>query len=290
MTVLAFDSAMTIRATLAALVLFLGLAGLGAARPSAPIEIPDPVGDAGCCVPDISQVQISNDARGILTVAVKIANRPQLLAGDYVGVYVDPAPNEPGDGYTFGLEFDGREVSFWVAGDDDWYEAPPLIDSDATYDGSTVTFRINPDDVEIDGDFRLIASASNEGTEEFDDAPVEPGLRHRLDAPPLSVLATPRPSAPRVGKPWIVSMRVRGATSSGRVTCTGSIGTRRLAARASFFTISIVLTDAGVTLVRVTPRCLVTIPKGARGKVVKATIAVTQHGLTIRRVTQMRIR
>jgi hypothetical protein len=281
---------MTIRATLAALVLFVGLVGLGAARPSAPIEIPDPVGDAGCCVPDISHVQISNDARGILTVAVRIANRPQLLAGEYVGVYVDPAPNEPGDGYTFGLEFDGREVSYWVAGDDDWYEAPPLIDSDATYDGSTVTFRINPDDVEIEGDFRLIASASHEESEEFDDAPGEPGLRHRLDAPPLSVLADPRPSAPRVGKPWIVSMRVRGATSSGRVTCTASIGTRRLSARGSFFTINIVLTDAGVTLVRVKPQCLVTIPNGARGKVVKATIAVTQHGLTVRRVTQMRIR
>ena len=94
-SVLPFDSVMTIRATLAALVLFLGLAGLGAARPSAPIEIPDPVGDAGCCVPDISQVQISNDARGILTVAVKIANRPQLLAGDFVGVYVDPSRTSP---------------------------------------------------------------------------------------------------------------------------------------------------------------------------------------------------
>jgi hypothetical protein len=74
------------------------------------------------------------------------------------------------------------------------------------------------------------------------------------------------------------------------VTCTASIGTRRLAARARFFTVSIVLTEAGVTLVRVTPRCLVTIPKGARGKVVKATIAVTQHGMTVRRATQMRIR
>lgn len=282
---------MTIRTTLAVITLFLGLAGSGAAREAAPIEIADPVGDAGCCLPDISNVQVSNDPAGILTVAVRIANRPQFQQGDFVDFYVDPAPDAPGDGYSFAVEFDGRETTFWVAGDDDWYEVSTILsDIDARYDGSTLTFRVNPDDVQIDGLFRFIVSASNEAMEESDDAPDEPGLLHRVDAAPLYVLQAPRPSTPRAGQPWAVSMNVRGATSVGRVTCSAAIGSRRLKAKADWFTLTIVVVQAGVTIQKARPRCMFTIPKGVRGKLVKATIGVTQHGMTVRRTTQMRVR
>jgi hypothetical protein len=161
----------------------------------------------------------------------------------------------------------------------------------AKFSGSTLTLSVAQEDVEVRGAYRFVVeTVSLNDDKAFDDSPDDGnGIAHRIDGAALYLATTGNPSPPRAGSPWYVALDAHGGTKDGRVTCSAAIGARKLAAKADWFTITI-LVGANVTIERVRPRCTFVIPKNARGKRVTATISVTEFGVTLRRTFAMRVR
>jgi hypothetical protein len=69
-----------------------------------PRTVADAQGDEQPGAPDLSQVVVSNDDAGVVTVRIGLANRPALEEGDTVIVYLD-TDRDPTTGCTLGAEY-----------------------------------------------------------------------------------------------------------------------------------------------------------------------------------------
>jgi len=66
----------------------------------------DPVGDSQPGAPDISSIQVANDDNGRFEIRVTLANRPELLEGDFVSFYLDRDDNTAtGCGQGVGVDY-----------------------------------------------------------------------------------------------------------------------------------------------------------------------------------------
>jgi len=249
------------------LVAMVALLAIGTAGAAASESFTDPAGDSGLA-PDVVGLDVSNDDKGVVTLALRFGNRTSLTGDDVVLVFLMTGNAEyviladwSDHSYTLG-RWNGSEYDFDVPQD-------TLL----TRDG--MTFFINRSELE-NADLLLIhtrtlAGWDGEQYQHSDRAPDEiPGgvvvWPYVLTfAPELrSVKPTFTPLKPRAGK--------RFSVSGARVV----LGTGETV-RAESVTCSARL--AGKAL-RLAGRCAWNVPRAAKGKRLTVTVKVSYHGAT----------
>jgi len=154
----------------------LVLAGIAGAANSASFS--DRTADAGRA-PDITQLDVSNDEAGTITIRLTFAGGRTLGPADEVGVVLDLDQN-PDTGTVYygteaGIRFKGNMVGFARASGDQFSPAPPPASLQASSGAGFVTLSVSAADVGLapDAGFNLAAfSETSNG-----DADLAPDIR-----------------------------------------------------------------------------------------------------------------
>jgi hypothetical protein len=112
----------------------------------------DPVGDAGDG-PDVGLVAVTEDAAGGVTFAIDLVNRPVLLAGDSVQVYIETDPGTPGDEFLLADYDDASAPLLARWSGSDWAIVRYL--DDVAYESGTVTFHVTAQEIDAPAIFGL---------------------------------------------------------------------------------------------------------------------------------------
>jgi hypothetical protein len=156
-----------------------GLAGYQIVVPAVPPPPPnsrtvaDPADDAQPGAPEISQVVVSHDDAGYLTVRTTLANRAQLDEGDTVNFYLNTDGNRAtgcstADGlgfeYSLGVLAHTSEPDFFVplrCSNGSWDPTTPIGTLQGTYlpQNGTVIFRVHRDDFGNPSSFHFLSIA-----------------------------------------------------------------------------------------------------------------------------------
>jgi hypothetical protein len=236
----------------------------------------DPVGDSGSA-PDITAVAVGNDDVGNYTFRIT-TNQPDLATDAVIFAYIDSDVNSatgwphPGLGadYFFVADRDGG-VLFHVVGNIIEIEFDSTFS--ASYAAGTLTARVNRAD--LGGTERFVffveaeQSDANGVTIAADRAPGVPAFFEYAPARAALVLSVGKPvgspGRPTAGKPFTVAAPVSRSDgqpfSSGKVTCRVKVGAKPLRA-------------AG-RVANQSTRCSMTIPRNAKGSVLRGTLTVS---------------
>ena len=264
----------------------------------------DPTGDSGSG-PDVGGITVSNDDTGKITFQVGVPNRPSLAASDVVLVFVDSDLNSTtgmsGIDYIFG--FIGPLAVVFKVDPPGTPQPTSLPTFSGFYAGGTGTFSVNRSDIGTTVALRFYVLSSGDGfTTKSDDAPDGDGIYLYFvavsTAPPPPPPAPPAPAPPaaapfslkvaslkvpkaRAGRSLTASMEVmRSDTSAlltqGTIACSATLAGKPLPVRSKGFKSGL----AGCTWV---------LPAGARGKVLRGTIAVTFGGASVKRSFSARV-
>jgi hypothetical protein len=256
----------------------------------------DPTGDVivvpeGAVVTglDLTGVEITNTPDGTITFRVTIAGSPPLQPSSVIGILLDLDQNAAtGDQgveaiLAYGADELGAQMTLFAV-----YSAlaRELVELDpsvlaVTYVGGVLEVTVSRtallDTTGFTFQALTIVEPANGSAAAADVAP-DGGAKYNLEGftpprPPKIVATRPRgmPSAPHAGKRFEVrSLVTREDTkllvSAGRVTCAVTIGGAKLRASGRL----------GVT----GARCAMTIPKNARGKLLRGTMTIRSSGLT----------
>jgi hypothetical protein len=297
-----FTAAAALAAALA--ILWPVVGGASPARTAASSTYTDASGDATNGGPDITTVTVSDDSSGKITFTATIGNRPTLTDVDAVQAYFDTDRNAgtggPG-GYDYQVAWiDGhQELDKW---DGSQYATQTGIASfTASYKGGQAAFSINSADFGGSTSFNFILTTTGDngdstsdrapdGTANWDfpssggTAPPPPPPPPGSPPPPGAPPPPPPPTnglkgtkftviKPHAGGRLTASMvmRVNGTAVKTTVACTAKIGTKKLAVKSK----GSVLSGRA--------SCVWTVPKNTKGKTVKATIAATYQGTTVKK-------
>jgi hypothetical protein len=134
----------------------------------------DQGGDSGRAV-DITQVDVSNDDSGLITIRIDLANRRLMGADDEVDAVVDLDQNPDTGSVYYGSEVaitlrGGGSVEFMRANGDSFAPAPPPASLQATSEPGAATFTISAADLGVapTGGFNITAfSFSANGDSDF---------------------------------------------------------------------------------------------------------------------------
>lgn len=260
---------------------------LGAAQlAKADASYSDPAGDSGTA-PDITAVTAANDTAGNLTFTVR-TNQP-ALADAAVDIAFDTDQNAQTGGN--GVEFyfligpSGWEFARW---DGSKFVAAAAPSANGSYANGLATFKISKADLggvetfvfwadtfQLDANGNVIAE---------DTAPDGTSAYKYTQSKPLTLRAgttTAVPAKPVAGRPFAVRTRIsRGDTggplTTGTVTCTVRVGTAPVRATGRV--------AGGVA------SCSMTLPKTAKGKLVRVTTKVTLQGVSTTKTFSARVR
>jgi hypothetical protein len=290
------------RAALATLVLAaaalpagaLGGSSAAGARMANSQEYADPAGDGGCCAPDVVKVAVSNDDAGDVTFRITLANRDAFELDEYVGVVLETDDDESTgqNGWDYVLEYGGGGGGLYAWNGSEWTHVPELtlLSSEFSAASGVVTMTVNQDDLGVDGDLAFYVIAGAEDSDARDDAPDGDLVwEYAVRSPTLYVLSYDKPTKAVAGKPLIVGMTVRGAREeSGRIICTARVGKTAVRGRGDWFRFIAIVGNTSRT--RVSPRCTWNVPRSARGKTVRGSIALVQQGLQVSRSFALKVR
>ena len=245
----------------------VALLAIGTAGASGSESFTDPAGDSGLA-PDVVGLDVANDDKGLLTFALKFANRTSLTGDDAILVFLMTGEAE----YLIVANWADRSYSLgrWNGNDYD-FDVPQ--DTLLTRDG--MTFWINRSELD-NAETLLVHTATlagwdGEHYQHRDSAPdAIPGgvvvWPYVLNLPPelRSVKPSFTPLKPRAGKRFAVSgARVGLGTGetvrAESVTCSARLGGKAL---------------------RLAGRCAWNVPKSAKGKRLVVTVKVSYHGAT----------
>lgn len=252
----------------------------------------DAAGDSGGA-PDITVVNVANDAAGNLTFTVT-TNQPALAADAVLTLWLDTDRNSStgSDGVEFSLFVGaaGWRLNRW---DGTQFVQATAPSANSTYANGVMTFRINKADiggvnsflfyllsVQFNAAGEIVArDDAPDGTAVYDytltvPPPPAPPLTLRLSAP---VAVQARPAA---GKAFAVRVGVtRGDTggplASGVATCKVTLGLKPLRAVGSV--------RAGRA------SCAMLLPKTAKGKLLRGTIKVTFRNVSATKAFSYRV-
>jgi hypothetical protein len=268
------------RTSIALVALALALALVAVPGAWAERSYADPAGDAGVA-PDITAVAVSHDAAGIVTLSVT-TNQPVLAPDAWVWGYLDRDHDS-----TTGMPIHGLGADEVFLADVDGGIMAHINGSSlsfdfdgsfsASYANGTLTARFPRDDIGSTDRFAFVIEAeqddANGNAIAADVAPDAPPsyeysfLPLQLDVGPV----TASPRQPVSGKRLVVSAAVTRsdaqAFTAGSVTCRARAGTAVLRPAAS--------------VVGGSARCAMKIPKGAKGKLVRGSIAVSAEDSSI---------
>jgi len=266
----------------------VALCGAHIARADA--DFTDPASDANGA-PDVTDVTVFNDAFNRVIFAARIAGGKAMEADGEITFVVDADKNpETGaSGWDYWIVLDGATKWNLFSWDGtQWIEAPATTVKTSFVD-DIVMFGIDRSELGNTASFDFFVEANKWAGEETvatDTAPDGDGVwsyatvTKTFGLAASSVVVVTKGGA-RVGKPFITGYVV-GRTDSPELmlapksTCVATVGAKRIAAR--------VVQDHDVAI------CRLTVPKTAKGKLLKLTLTTTSGGKTVKKSYSTRIR
>lgn len=263
-----------------------------AAVPTGPVSFTDRTGEAGTA-PDISGVTVAPMGDGRSSMAVTFAGASTWTTTPTVAVLVDVDRN-PSTGDSTGTDVvlawsntTGAVGARWNG--TSWVDAT-FTSLGASYAGGSLTFTFDPRELgSSDGTFGFRVMAEWSATGDIDIAP-DTGLWTYGAEVTLRTVATLAPPRAKAGGEYDVAMVVTRSDSGGFVgpegdiTCSATIGGRRIAGMNAFVTV-------GYQGVKVSAAvCGWHVPKWARGRQLTGTMSVTYAGSTATRSFHAKIR
>jgi hypothetical protein len=264
-----------------------------------PASFVDPTGDSGEA-PDISSVTVSHDDHGIVTFALGITNRPQLLSTDFVQVFVNfdgsSSTGEHGFDVAIQVQWPVNKLFFYFGST--WVQIGETSLRSSYADGQ-LTISAALFDLRVIGafDFWVAAGADTGGTGMEDLAPDGEGTFYSYAVKvPLFFEHLDAPLAVKAGKAFTASMMlVTDGEAEGMVTCTATIGGNRVAGTARWLNLLITSPNDPESFIRKEigregdALCSFKVPKKARGKLISATITATRSGVVVSRTFSARV-
>jgi hypothetical protein len=174
-------------ATLAAAVVLVCAASSGASGTAQSYS--DPQGDQQGNAPDVTTINVSNDARGNITWQIGVANQPTLAADSAVVLWIDSdrnrttgAPDSLGSEYVFLIDVEGYVFARWTGTEYDF--ETPFSTVRVAYDaGATIT--VNRSELGNTNGFNFLVRGIQETgpeTSNIDDAPDDATFPYALTA------------------------------------------------------------------------------------------------------------
>jgi hypothetical protein len=251
--------------------------------------------------PDITSVVVSNDDSGLITFTINVSNRPAFTSDMYFLIFLDTDQNSStGDPKSLGADY-AIDLEPGAVGLFQWngtMYAPAASQTSLVYAYATTgpTIKISASDlgktkafsfaVVAASGFTTDASGNPDFTNEHRDYAPDPGhgffSYQVLTKLVLSVTAfTTAPRPAKAGRPFSASLAANendtnGPVQAGTVTCGATIAGRRIAATSHALT-------NGVA------SCLWRLPKTAKKKTIRGTIALTVRGTVVSRSFSARI-
>jgi hypothetical protein len=250
-----------------------------------PATFTEPTGDSGTAA-DITSVVVSNDSKGQITFQVNFAAAP--TSTDTVDVLVDSDANpSTGDTGAAGAEYDlqadigsnSAGLGFWNG--TPWTAAPSQATFSASQGSAQVTFSVNRSDLGNTSSFNFWVDSSDGqgGAGHEDQAPDQSTWSYQLASSLQLSVVLSGGSGARAGGTYTAVMLVRRSDtgdflgSEATLTCTGTLGSRRIAGHGLFASI----TEKGTKVTGAV--CAYRLPKTAGGKTLHATITVAYEGV-----------
>ncbi len=281
-----------------AAVAFAGL-GLVAGNAAAAQPFTDPAGDSGTAA-DITSVSVSNDANRQITFQVSFANA--LASTDSVAILLDTDQNAAtGNQNAAGAEYllvaSVSDNSFGLAHWDGstWQDASaPTASVNGGSGSTTLTFSINASDLGSTAGFNFWVDSidGTGGVGHEDQAPDSATWNYPLSSQvqvQVHVVAFEVLSTPRAGHHFQAALIAQRSDTGGFVgpegtlTCTASVGGRRLTAVPLQLTVNV----GGESVV--VQACDWSLPRWTRGKIVRGTVTVTYQGAKASRSFSARV-
>jgi hypothetical protein len=219
----------------------LGLLLFGASGAAAAETFTDPQGDATGGAADITQVDVSNDFDGNVTIALTIPNRTTLTPDDRLFVFlnVDKDSSTGFGGLDYAIVIDSEGATLVRAAGSSFASAPQTTLT-VTADRKAIT--INRSEL---GDTRGFAFGVLSGLDSSDSAedmaPDTGTATYNLNLKPIldTLVARFLPAKPKHGKPFRLSgttLRVEDGTvvRADSITCVAKLNGKRIAGRCSW--------------------------------------------------------
>jgi hypothetical protein len=247
--------------------------------------------------PDITSVSVSNTPGGVITFTVTVANHAALPPRSRMAILfdLDRSQSTGFGGFEYSVKHEtdatGQAEVVFERWDGDALEFVTLPTDTLTsrFADGVYTFSIPRRQLQNTKGFAfgMYAAALNDAAiskSAVDDAPNTELWLYELTGLPAPRLATTRlartPTKPSAGRVFTVHAGVRdadtgAALTAASVTCTARIGSAKVRVVGRF--------SGGRA------RCLVTVPRSAKGKTLRGTITVRSAGATVRRSFSYRV-
>lgn len=245
---------------------------------------PDPANDHSAA-PDIANVRVTDAKDGWIRFAVSTPNRATLPAQSVIILTIDrdAKPNTGNTGAEVSITDVGGEVRLerWNARGRRWVDDSPPTRLREHSAGNIVTIEVHRSELDTTPrfGFKLTSADLDVGTGEavaVDFAPNSGTFwSYRLANLAVRLLVKRPvgvPARPRAGRSFVVKQGVKRSDTSraltfGAVTCTATVGGKRLAAKGS--------------LASGDGRCAMKIPAGVRGKRLRGSMTIRSAGASV---------
>ena len=280
------------------LALFVPSSALGV-RSANSTSFVDSTGDSGSAA-DISSTAVSNDDQGVVTFAIGIANRPQLLPTDFVQVFANTDGGwSTGDrGFDVAIQVEWQVTKVFLYVGSTWIQVR-ATSVRSSYAEGLLTITLALFDLRAIGDFEfwVYSGADNGGAGKEDSAPNGDNTFYSSSIKvPLFFDRLEAPSAVRAGKTLDASMMlVTDGQAQGTVTCTAKIGATQLRGTPGWLDLLVTSPNDPNSFIRTDigyegdAMCSFKVPKRAKGKLISATITATRSGVVVSRTFFARI-
>jgi hypothetical protein len=273
----------------------LALATIVAALIAVPLaaadaDFTDASGDAAGA-PDIVDVSVFNDSANRVVFGAKIAGGKAMAANGEVVFIVDADKNGTtgNNGWEYLLVLTGEKTwAFLSWNGTEWVEAPATT-AKAYFFDDVVMFGIDRSELANAASFDFYAESNTYAGEEVTATDTAPDgeavwsyatVRKTFGIAASPVVAVTKGGA-RAGKPFVAGY-LYGRTDSpepaagARTTCVATVAGKKVAAR--------VASDAE------TAACRLTVPKTAKGKLLKLTLTTALNGKTVKKSYSTKVR
>lgn len=252
--------------------------------------------------PDITSIGVSNDDTGAITFQVNIANRPALTPDMLLDIFLDTDKNSAtGSSQLFGsdyvIELQPGGVGLYQWNGSDFVSASSQSSLTYSYSTTGATIRINALDLNRTKSFNFLTTVTSgltvdaNGNADFTNAhdDVAPDAGHGMFSYDVRVTVTlavsaftTTPSPAKAGKTFSAGLALtesdtNAGVDSGTITCSARIAGQVVRVKARR------LVD-GVAV------CVWSIPKTARGKTIRGSIAFATQGAQASRSFAAKIR
>lgn len=240
--------------------------------------------------PDITSIGVTNDDTGLITFQVNISNRPAFTPDMLLDIFLDTDKNAAtGSSQLFGsdyvIELQPGAVGLFQWNGSDFVGASSQSSLTFSYGTSGATIRVNALDLSRTKGFNFVTTVASglvvdaTGNVDFanahDDVAPDPGhgtfAYQVLVKVTLTVGAfTTSPTPAKAGRPFSAGLAVtesdtNAGVEKGTITCAARIGGKAVAVKAKRIV-------SGVAV------CVWSIPRTARGKTIRGSIALALQG------------